>query len=361
MNNIFEKLFSLGKNIRMTESEKNKIRHNLVVHMNHRPVQTPSIYFFRTAIIGAFAMLLFISSGTTMVASAQKSLPGEFLYPLKRASESVKKITLSSAIEKADYEIELIEKRFAEANTLLQEKKLDPKIETMISNSIKDHSKNLEKETIKLTSINPAEAFALNTRLQGLLETQTNELLAVATLTNNSSDIMTLSDPVKPTLLALATYEESQKVIEKQKKIEEVILVDATSSTQSLAEEKYTAILARVDQYPDLFTISNTFKSKMIDTSSTVSLFSTDPVILSKEIHTSVPSINTLSSDISREVTVTLPDLLEQIKQAYTEKQYGKIIILANDIEKQISETVKKIPSVVEPISVITPETPLLP
>lgn len=343
-----QKLFSLGNEVKMTELEKNKIRHNLAVHIQKNPVRTPSIYFFRSITVGVFAVLLFIASGTSMVASAQKSLPGQFLYPVKRASESVKKITLSTSTEKTNYELELIEKRFAEANTLLQEKKYNPEIETIIAKSIKSHSETLEKETVKLASINPSQALTVNTKLQNLLETKSNELMAVATVSETTeTESEETPETTRPTILALATFEASQKITEKKKQIEEIVLVDATSSTQSTAEEKFANILALAEMNTDLFIaekvqkISPASLTAKIATSATLDTLRTTALVTltSATVSTSGTSIPLIPLQPPQKITYTLPELLEQIKQARENNQYGKIILLANEIET----TVKKI------------------
>lgn len=345
MNNLLEQFFNYGKNIRMTNQEKNAMRSRLVRHAETHPKGIRSTYFFRFAMTGAFAVLFFLASGGFMTAAAQKSLPGEFLYPVKRASESVKKVTLSSSTHKANYELNLIEKRFTEAQDLLSEKKLNPETETIITNSIKTHTENIQKEATKIAKINPAEALAYNNKLADIIDTKTEILLAAATPTAEETALSI--EPVQPTRIVLAAHETVQKINEKQQVLEEIVLSDTNIAIIKTAEEKFTSILAMADNRPELFTSAT---SAAQPTQSLFALRSTaiiESVTSTPQMSGSIVSIENTSATsatpiksiplvpLTKEVRTPFT-LLAKIKQAYEQEQFGQVVILAEQIEQMI-------------------------
>ena len=70
-------LFSVFKEIKLTQNEKNSIRLQVSQHMHRRPIGSRSSFFvFRYASIVAFALVLFVSSGGLIAFASQGSLPG---------------------------------------------------------------------------------------------------------------------------------------------------------------------------------------------------------------------------------------------------------------------------------------------
>ena len=150
--------------------------------------------------------------------------------------------------------------------------------------------------------------------------------------------------------------------MEKQKKIEEVILVDATSSTQTVAEEKYTAILALTNQYPEFFQKNENSIPKVPQLITTFAVVADVPTALPLEpLEEAVSTARALLPEPAKEPKQTLADLLRELQSAYTEKQYGKIIILANDIEKQLKEKLTNqsqatVLEEIKPVEIVSPE-----
>lgn len=75
MNNFTpNNLFSVFKEIRLTQNEKNSIRLQVSQYMHRRPIGSRSSFFvFRYASIVAFALVLFVSFGGLIAFASQGS------------------------------------------------------------------------------------------------------------------------------------------------------------------------------------------------------------------------------------------------------------------------------------------------
>jgi hypothetical protein len=152
-----EEIKNAYNDISLSVSEKESLRASIFEKINPKPVASPifNFSFYTRASALAFASLLIVTS--PVVAAAQKSLPGEFLYPVKvNFNESVVEIF---APEKEEYQKSLLAKRAFEVKKLsesgdLNEDQLDDvehAIEESVSSVIKSdpHVKKTSKEIIQ--------------------------------------------------------------------------------------------------------------------------------------------------------------------------------------------------------------------
>ncbi len=335
MNNSLEKLFAFGKKISMTTQEKNVMRSHLVQHMQTPQKSIHSTYFFRFVTTGVFALFVFITSTGIVSAAAQTALPGEFLYPVKRATESVKKVTLVSSIEKTNYEFDLIEKRFTETQDLISEKKLTDSNEAIITQSIKAHTSSIQKEATKIAEKNPSGALAYNNKLADLIDTKTEILLA-----QNSQNPESEQSDEQSIRIVLAVNETVQEINEQQKNLEEIILADTNIATAKIAEEKFAIVINLSENRPELFT--STTSATMVQPI-TAALAMRSALATSTTLSVSSTSITNLNTSatlpiIKKEKNLTLFELFKKIKEKYDAKEYGQVIIIAEQIEQKMRE-----------------------
>lgn len=153
LQNDTEKITSAYNDISLSVSEKEKLRASIFEKINPKPVASPifNFSFYTRASALAFASLLIVTS--PVVAAAQRSLPGEFLYPVKvNFNESVAEIF---APEKEEYQKSLLAKRAYEIKKLSESGELDAdeledveaEIEKSVASVLKDDDSN--KKTSK--------------------------------------------------------------------------------------------------------------------------------------------------------------------------------------------------------------------
>ena len=118
-----EEIKNAYNDISLSVSEKEDLRANIFTKINPKPVRSPifNFSFYTRASALAFASLLIVTS--PVVAAAQKSLPGEFLYPMKvNFNESVAEIF---APEKEEYQKSRLAKRAFEIKKLSESGELN--------------------------------------------------------------------------------------------------------------------------------------------------------------------------------------------------------------------------------------------
>jgi hypothetical protein len=155
--NDIEKMKTDYNRVSLSFAEKENLKASIFEKINSTSVASPyfSWSFYTKASSLAFATLILITS--PVVAAAQKSLPGEFLYPVKtKVNESVVEIFIPES-EKEDYHKELLTKRAFEVKTLSEEGALQEEqikdVEEAIENSVAevievDASENKSEEQI---------------------------------------------------------------------------------------------------------------------------------------------------------------------------------------------------------------------
>lgn len=77
-------------------------------------LETPFRTLFMKYAPAALILLVIFGSGVTAVSAAQKTLPGDLLYPLQRAIENVHEKTIINSKKKTEFKITNAEKRLSE-------------------------------------------------------------------------------------------------------------------------------------------------------------------------------------------------------------------------------------------------------
>jgi hypothetical protein len=341
-NSNLKNLFSVFKEIKLTQNEKNSIRLQVSQHMHRRPIGSRSSFLtFRYASIVAFALVLFVSSGGLIAFASQGALPGKSLYNVKRATEELKKATLGSPTEKASYELALIDKRFSETNELISKQSLTTKNEAIIIEAIKQHTDDFKQETNQLAINDPAEALSYNAKLTNTLKTGTHILLA---LSHQQNQVLAKADSVSPNTLVLAAYASAEKITAEKKQLESMVVSDTNIATVRTAEKKYSetiALLAKQNIQPVDITAKTTavIETPTVEESPIVPVatFAKMAAPVSEKI-TEEPVIILSEAEIS---TNNLQKLVNELRDAYNAKKYAQVVIISEEIQQQLSDEKK--------------------
>ncbi len=354
MNNFTpNNLFSVFKEIRLTQNEKNSIRLQVSQYMHRRPIGSRSSFFvFRYASIVAFALVLFVSSGGLIAFASQGSLPGKTLYNVKRATEELKKVALGTPAKKASYELALIDKRFSETNELISKQSLTTKNEAIIIDAIKQHTDDFKKETSQLAMNDPAEALSYNAKLTNTLKTGTHILLA---LSHQQNQVLARADSVSPNTLVLAAYASAEKITAEKKQLESMVVSDNNIATIRTAEKKYSetlTLLAKQNIQPipvsETTTIATT--TPVEETPVATATFAKMAAPIAEDLKTE-PAVTLTEEQVS---TNNLQKLVNDLRDAYNAKEYAKVVIIAEEIQQQLTDE-KKIKEAEETYNVTIP------
>lgn len=118
----FYSQFQNMQNMKLTESEKNLMRANLVSKMSQTKIKSPYIFstYFMNPMFSVLTAFVFVIIGGAGVSfSAANALPGDFLYGVKvHVNEEVAGVLISSPKQKLIWQEERVQKRISEIHTL---------------------------------------------------------------------------------------------------------------------------------------------------------------------------------------------------------------------------------------------------
>ncbi len=363
MNPNFEKLFSPIRTIGMTPAEKHAGRLKLARSMN-QPTGLVSPFVFRYAVVGAFAFLLFIGTGTGLVFASQSALPGQRLYPIKLEAEQIHKLALISPAAKAEYDLGLIEKRFSEVNQLISHHALDDKSENAATLAIQSHAKDVKAEADTLATTAPAEALSYSTKLAKTLTTGTSILLAISD--QSPSRAATLAR--KPSSLVLATYATAQKLSADTAQLELMVMNDTDAATVKTADRKYQSVLALLQTHNIVPTTPVTTATPALATAATLAapatmaakqlapIENTEKMISETAIAPAEAPVAPVPAPEPAIDTKKIQDLADKLQAAYDAKKYGEVVIIADQIEQEFHDS-EKIQAVEKAYNITVPDT----
>src|SRR3989344_5059718 len=167
MENLFEKISRISKSIRLNEEEKARTRENLIEFMKYHPVRNVEnerhiqqrsyiispFYLFMLKPIPIVALAVVLLLGGISGAAAN-TLPGDTLYPVKIASESVVTAFAFSPEKKAERNIALAERRLEEGETLTPQGKLTAPFAATLQEKVENYTNAVEVNLNKLTEEN---------------------------------------------------------------------------------------------------------------------------------------------------------------------------------------------------------------
>ncbi|PIT91497.1 hypothetical protein COU17_00075 [Candidatus Kaiserbacteria bacterium CG10_big_fil_rev_8_21_14_0_10_49_17] len=143
MNNFEKQLHEAGKRIRLSRTEKDDMRARITEYMQMKPVRAQtarahssvfgfSVFHFKYAPALLIALLVFLGGGGVSLA-AERSVPGDLLYPVKVSiNEEVKAAVALSPEARAQWATRRAERRLEEAQILASRGELSKeKVETL--------------------------------------------------------------------------------------------------------------------------------------------------------------------------------------------------------------------------------------
>lgn len=174
------------KKVRLRAAERREIRERILAYMEYHPLpkevkkKLPEtitsehfvIFNFNTVYTkvaaGFFALLIVVS----VPLAAERSVPGDVLYPVKTLNEGIRAQFVSSPYEQVAFETELMERRIAEARLLAKEGKLTEEVEAEIAATVKGHADAAQKGIEELKNADADEGAIAEIAFGTTLEVQ---------------------------------------------------------------------------------------------------------------------------------------------------------------------------------------------
>jgi len=155
MNEEFKKGINNLKKISMTRLEKDLLLER-VLQTGSAPTSfwvSPVFYSYSFAVL----LLVFVVGGTASL-SAEKSVPGDLLYPLKtNINEPLRTAITLDGASKIEWQSEKIERRLTEAEILSNRGEINEKSSAIIEKNIEKNLEDLDKMVEKITEKKPAQ------------------------------------------------------------------------------------------------------------------------------------------------------------------------------------------------------------
>lgn len=227
MSDFNEQLKKKSDAIKLRVTERRELRERIVAYMEYHPlpenlktsatkraagsVQSAVVsepfftyrfggrYLKSAAVLG---MLLFVVGVPTL---AERSLPGDVLYPMKvLVNEEVRSSLAFSPYAKVEWEATRLERRLSEARLLAQEGKLTEDVEREVAEAVKQHSDSAQETILALRETDSDGAALAEIAFASVLEAQAD----IMTLGEEQAKLADASsEVVSSTVLASAVRE----------------------------------------------------------------------------------------------------------------------------------------------------------
>lgn len=120
------------------------LRNNIVNVFNLLFIFTMSAKAKKLTII-ATMMVVFVVAGAVTVKASENSSTGDFLYPVDKGWESLRRAFISGEAEKAEFEMNIFEERLGELNMLQEQNESQSRIEAALGEVEKQQSRVQER------------------------------------------------------------------------------------------------------------------------------------------------------------------------------------------------------------------------
>ncbi len=145
--------------MKLTESEKNLMRANLVSKMSQTKIKSPYIFstYFMNPMFSVLTAFIFVIIGGAGVSfSAANALPGDFLYGVKvHVNEEVAGVLISSPKQKLIWQEERVQKRISEIHTLAKAGDLTKEKSELAVKTLDTNIADLNKNASELATASP--------------------------------------------------------------------------------------------------------------------------------------------------------------------------------------------------------------
>ena len=225
MKRFSEQLHKKAMTVKLRVAERKELRERVVSYMEYHPlpaemkqtrvIKEPKLLTeeYRSVVI-SFKMLSRWAVGVAALMivvvplMAERSVPGDGLYAVKRFNEDVRSTLSFNTIQKVEWETELLNRRIAEARLLKSEGRLTDEVEAEVANAVRTHSDNAQKNIEVLRTEDADEATLASIALETTLTVQSAALSDEEEVVINETGEETSS--VKPPSVLAVAVEESR-------------------------------------------------------------------------------------------------------------------------------------------------------
>lgn len=187
MNNFEKHIHTAGKDIHLSDAEKTRMHNVLLGYTRFHPLPRPETAYTRVSAWAFFlyrpialALILVFVTGSGISYAAEGALPGDLLYAVKTAvNEPVRLALATDDTKKAVVEIELAERRVAEASALAAEERLDEETENALAVALTAHAESAAALVEKIEEDDSLAAAELSTRFESRLRAREEVLVQV--------------------------------------------------------------------------------------------------------------------------------------------------------------------------------------
>lgn len=193
MKRFSEQLNKKAMTVKLRAAERRELRERVVSYMEYHPlpktmkntkpakeqklmtepyatVAVPWKMLGRWA-VGTFAIVL-----VALPFMAERSVPGDGLYAIKRFNEEVRGTLVFDSVQKVEWETERLNRRIAEARLLASEGRLTDEVEAEVAEDVRTHSDNAQKNIEVLRAEDADEATLAAIALETTLSVQSAAL-----------------------------------------------------------------------------------------------------------------------------------------------------------------------------------------
>jgi hypothetical protein len=193
MKRFSEQLHKKAMTVKLRAAEKRDLRERVVSYMEYHPLpkeirstnkkHTPTLVSEEFRVVAfPFKLLTRWVAGTAVLIllivpfAAERSVPGDSLYAVKRFNEEVRGTLAFDTIQKVEWETERLNRRIAEARLLASEGRLTDEVEAEVAEAVRTHSENAQKNIEVLRGEDADEATLASIALETTLSVQSAAL-----------------------------------------------------------------------------------------------------------------------------------------------------------------------------------------
>ena len=254
-NNKIKKFAEKANEIHLKPEERIFIKNNIESVIKSFPSRDmDDVDLYRTSIFSGFfgiklnaaslavLLVIFILAGGSVTMAAEKSLPGDLLYPIKiHINESAKSLTAVSPEAKGKFEIEKLEQRLKEAEILSNRGELDPKSRAILEKRLDVEINNAKSRISNLEADSKIEAATdISSRLEISLQAHEKVLTFISGESAKNEEIKPLIERVRG-----QAKEASERRAESEKKI--------SSRAKEVAASQLKEASARLEELKNTF------------------------------------------------------------------------------------------------------------
>ena len=228
-NNKIKKFAEKANEIHLKPEERIFIKNNIESVIKSFPSRDmDDVDLYRTSIFSGFfgiklnaaslavLLVIFILAGGGVAMAAEKSLPGDLLYPIKiHINESAKSLTAVSPEAKGKFEVEKLEQRLQEAEILSNRGELNPESRAILEKRLDVEINNAKSRISNLEADSKIEAATdISSRLEISLQAHEKVLTFISGESAKNEEIKPLIEKIRG-----QAKEASERRVESEKKI----------------------------------------------------------------------------------------------------------------------------------------------